>query len=128
MYPGPASGVTPPFGPCPPSGQLSGATTGEPLIPSPTSGSRPALIRPIFAGQPGRIAAEVHCAPEHVKPLLAADPGSEERLHMLWGAVHLRDRKSTRLNSSHQIISYAVFCLKKKTIGIIYIGIYITDL
>src|SRR5258708_26583381 len=28
-----------------------------------------------------------------------------------------RDRKSTRLNSSHQIISYAVFCLKKKTRG-----------
>src|SRR5947208_7519308 len=26
------------------------------------------------------------------------------------------DRKSTRLNSSHQIISYAVFCLKKKNI------------
>src|SRR5438552_9915935 len=25
-----------------------------------------------------------------------------------------KDRKSTRLNSSHQIISYAVFCLKKK--------------
>src|SRR5258708_25097864 len=28
--------------------------------------------------------------------------------------AQLRDRKSTRLNSSHQIISYAVFCLKKK--------------
>src|SRR5947208_3722256 len=28
--------------------------------------------------------------------------------------VGVRDRKSTRLNSSHQIISYAVFCLKKK--------------
>src|SRR2546422_7109017 len=27
---------------------------------------------------------------------------------------HLRDRKSTRLNSSHGYISYAVFCLKKK--------------
>src|SRR5258708_29246892 len=27
----------------------------------------------------------------------------------------IEDRKSTRLNSSHQIISYAVFCLKKKT-------------
>src|SRR3712207_8926202 len=27
----------------------------------------------------------------------------------------LRDRKSTRLNSSHANISYAVFCLKKKT-------------
>src|SRR5258708_9446513 len=30
-------------------------------------------------------------------------------------AAEYRDRKSTRLNSSHQIISYAVFCLKKKT-------------
>src|SRR3712207_7134300 len=28
---------------------------------------------------------------------------------------HLADRKSTRLNSSHANISYAVFCLKKKT-------------
>src|SRR3712207_8974437 len=30
----------------------------------------------------------------------------------------LRDRKSTRLNSSHANISYAVFCLKKKKISI----------
>src|SRR5256885_10628246 len=29
-------------------------------------------------------------------------------------ARELRDRKSTRLNSSHLVISYAVFCLKKK--------------
>src|SRR2546427_8678765 len=29
-------------------------------------------------------------------------------------AVVVRDRKSTRLNSSHSQISYAVFCLKKK--------------
>src|SRR5438034_4161979 len=29
--------------------------------------------------------------------------------------VELADRKSTRLNSSHTVISYAVFCLKKKT-------------
>src|SRR5438552_10495269 len=28
--------------------------------------------------------------------------------------TRVEDRKSTRLNSSHQIISYAVFCLKKK--------------
>src|SRR5688572_19413554 len=28
-----------------------------------------------------------------------------------------RDRKSTRLNSSHSQISYAVFCLKKKNVG-----------
>src|SRR3989454_5647132 len=36
-----------------------------------------------------------------------------------WVAVYLgaikTDRKSTRLNSSHLVISYAVFCLKKKT-------------
>src|SRR5947208_9920917 len=30
------------------------------------------------------------------------------------GQLAAEDRKSTRLNSSHQIISYAVFCLKKK--------------
>src|SRR5258708_18264895 len=33
---------------------------------------------------------------------------------LLWGLFVRTDRKSTRLNSSHQIISYAVFCLKKK--------------
>src|SRR5256885_13268198 len=31
-----------------------------------------------------------------------------------WRYVFPRDRKSTRLNSSHLVISYAVFCLKKK--------------
>src|SRR3712207_8958043 len=30
--------------------------------------------------------------------------------------IYVEDRKSTRLNSSHANISYAVFCLKKKTI------------
>src|SRR5207244_10661598 len=42
----------------------------------------------------------------------------EERDHQRRGddafAADREDRKSTRLNSSHQIISYAVFCLKKK--------------
>src|SRR6478735_11528478 len=32
------------------------------------------------------------------------------------------DRKSTRLNSSHLVISYAVFCLKKKKIQILYLN------
>src|SRR2546429_9221380 len=32
-------------------------------------------------------------------------------------SVETRDRKSTRLNSSHGYISYAVFCLKKKKIA-----------
>src|SRR5437762_10124766 len=34
--------------------------------------------------------------------------------HPVHQAVAGRDRKSTRLNSSHRCISYAVFCLKKK--------------
>src|SRR5437879_9063748 len=34
--------------------------------------------------------------------------------HMLQVTKHVTDRKSTRLNSSHRCISYAVFCLKKK--------------
>src|SRR5438034_3729575 len=33
-----------------------------------------------------------------------------------------RDRKSTRLNSSHTVISYAVFCLKKKKQACTFIG------
>src|SRR5699024_11793319 len=44
--------------------------------------------------------------------------GKSPRFHyfLLGGGVdaRLRDRKSTRLNSSHVSISYAVFCLKKK--------------
>src|SRR2546430_7506396 len=41
------------------------------------------------------------------------------------------DRKSTRLNSSHSQISYAVFCLKKKKIKILYLyflEIYLSDI
>src|SRR2546426_8374407 len=49
---------------------------------------------------------------------------AEQREHFVHGAVRngypeeqaakILDRKSTRLNSSHLVISYAVFCLKKK--------------
>src|SRR5258708_10223262 len=42
-------------------------------------------------------------------------PGRRGRGVILFVSHNCRDRKSTRLNSSHQIISYAVFCLKKKT-------------
>src|SRR2546429_3094850 len=45
-------------------------------------------------------------------------PSSACRLH------HLPDRKSTRLNSSHLVISYAVFCLKKKSLGLFACGKY----
>src|SRR2546426_8943773 len=40
---------------------------------------------------------------------------SQGIIHVLVnGTFVVRDRKSTRLNSSHLVISYAVFCLKKK--------------
>src|SRR2546428_5351533 len=42
--------------------------------------------------------------------LLAAAAG----MVFIWTGAADRDRKSTRLNSSHDQISYAVFCLKKK--------------
>src|SRR2546422_4044507 len=43
-------------------------------------------------------------------PFAAVDRELAEQRH----ALGARDRKSTRLNSSHGYISYAVFCLKKK--------------
>src|SRR2546426_2839719 len=48
---------------------------------------------------------------------LAADPARSVLLpasSIPGGELAHRDRKSTRLNSSHLVISYAVFCLKKK--------------
>src|SRR3712207_7198386 len=39
---------------------------------------------------------------------------SPDPCHLSLRPGHVRDRKSTRLNSSHANISYAVFCLKKK--------------
>src|SRR5256885_11887170 len=40
--------------------------------------------------------------------------GADFHVRVLARRIHRRDRKSTRLNSSHLVISYAVFCLKKK--------------
>src|SRR5256885_14639213 len=47
---------------------------------------------------------------------LHARPAARRRAADARDARGLRDRKSTRLNSSHLVISYAVFCLKKKNI------------
>src|SRR3712207_8974999 len=55
------------------------------------------------------VGARVH-AP-HVRRAAAGRHGGDAPLG---GALASRDRKSTRLNSSHANISYAVFCLKKK--------------
>src|SRR5438132_12655145 len=54
--------------------------------------------------------------PEIVSHNVVADlKGSEHPEQVVVVSGHLdSDRKSTRLNSSHTVISYAVFCLKKK--------------
>src|SRR5256886_3020011 len=51
------------------------------------------------------------------EPAAWAEMGSKDREHTAITAKSnlMKDRKSTRLNSSHSQISYAVFCLKKKT-------------
>src|SRR2546429_6777171 len=54
-------------------------------------------------------------APRLRWPLEVA-PGFHTQSSPVLRASPNRDRKSTRLNSSHGYISYAVFCLKKKTI------------
>src|SRR5256885_11673714 len=48
--------------------------------------------------------------PRERRPVLRRGTDEHNRLH----PCHRGDRKSTRLNSSHLVISYAVFCLKKK--------------
>src|SRR2546426_3638262 len=49
---------------------------------------------------------------QHLQPFVAL---LEERVEVRPLIGERGDRKSTRLNSSHLVISYAVFCLKKKT-------------
>src|SRR3712207_8699728 len=51
---------------------------------------------------------------------LDTDAAAEERAPTTASTRGAADRKSTRLNSSHANISYAVFCLKKKINNIIY--------
>src|SRR5690348_2258313 len=60
--------------------------------------------------QAGDEAGGVRC--RHARADLDLVPGVPARHR---GIGHTGDRKSTRLNSSHPSISYAVFCLKKKT-------------
>src|SRR3712207_8608442 len=81
----------------PPRSTLFPYTT---LFRSPTG-----LVQPARPGC-GRPPDHHHCPPTGRRLCLDQGP---------WRVR--RDRKSTRLNSSHANISYAVFCLKKKNLG-----------
>src|SRR5947207_7190897 len=64
------------------------------------------LFRSVFC----RLLAAVahHLVLDGLSFVEGAQPGAKDK------PSSTRDRKSTRLNSSHTVISYAVFCLKKK--------------
>src|SRR5437870_8423446 len=47
-------------------------------------------------------------------PVAVAPKGGGVRAELGRDGAHFEDRKSTRLNSSHEAISYAVFCVNKK--------------
>src|SRR5256885_12774689 len=75
-------------------------------------------------GRPGLDAQGAHLADEPLLRLGGEVAGAPEAVGSRHPVEKVRlqparqpaeDRKSTRLNSSHLVISYAVFCLKKKT-------------
>src|SRR2546429_2477805 len=53
------------------------------------------------------------------RPAINVPKRSKQRVAGVGREPSARDRKSTRLNSSHGYISYAVFCLKKKNTGLL---------
>src|SRR5215212_8954644 len=74
MYAGPAAEIAPTFGPLPPVRQSTGPITGDPVIPSPTTGNSSLLMKASFFGHPGRYGSEPTLGP----------PGSP------WGAIAYR--------------------------------------
>src|SRR3712207_7350646 len=83
------------------------------------------LFRSLRAGGPARAAAHARADGRPGRPREAAREPRRREAHAARAERDVRrrpqdrgdrDRKSTRLNSSHANISYAVFCLKKKKI------------
>src|SRR2546430_9133413 len=72
------------------------------------------LLRPVVDEASEARERLLHAQPEKAQEALEDDHlrDRERRVHR----NRAEDRKSTRLNSSHSQISYAVFCLKKKNV------------
>src|SRR5205807_4200515 len=66
-------------------------------------GDAEVLGEPVLRGEPKALSTQLVVVGQIGPPFAGASSGDV-----------VRDRKSTRLNSSHLVISYAVFCLKKK--------------
>src|SRR5207253_6092998 len=97
----------------------------RPRPPSPPRLPYTTLFRSSIAGPaPPRHVGCAHVRPErwratrrkhlHQRNRLVAAATPDRRSGVAAATNLFRDRKSTRLNSSHVAISYAVFCLKKK--------------
>src|SRR5256885_11534696 len=70
---------------------------------------------PDFRASPRGFIDQTECGlPSHVRDLRSSRSIARPGRHSSRTKNARTDRKSTRLNSSHLVISYAVFCLKKK--------------
>src|SRR5947207_11490983 len=99
---------------------------------------RPSLISTLFpyttlfrsASQVLLLGRYLRLGIEGADPLLLILELQPKR-HAIFGARRSRgmtlagDRKSTRLNSSHTVISYAVFCLKKKRSVLVLVSVIV---
>src|SRR3989442_11044827 len=73
------------------------------------------LVNPLGYGQRALIVSPPKAGKTQLlKDIANGISGNHPEVHIMVVLVGERDRKSTRLNSSHVRISYAVFCLKKK--------------
>src|SRR5437762_6961072 len=102
------------LGAAPPAGPLLVAQL--PGVPPPVAQPRPASLpaeRSLGAAPPAAplLVAQLPGVPPPVAQPRPASPPAERSLGAAPPAGPLLDRKSTRLNSSHRCISYAVFCL-----------------
>src|SRR5205807_2918772 len=79
-------------------------TDGALVAIDPKTGAVLAMVGSAGANVPGG---------EYNMAVIPRQPGSAFKMFTYTAAIE-SDRKSTRLNSSHLVISYAVFCLKKK--------------
>src|SRR5690606_41353205 len=87
------------------------------LFRSPQPPGRIDASSPISSALWGRVEARGRHVVQREAACGRGGPDGVPKLVLVHGHVHLvkeQDRKSTRLNSSHVKISYAVFCLKKK--------------
>src|SRR2546422_1113067 len=84
----------------------------------------------LFRSRGCGLSRDPHCEPrcDTRSPGSAAEPGApRSRLVPPLPQGEGEDRKSTRLNSSHGYISYAVFCLKKKKKRIPCTRVYVVE-